>query len=277
MRQVRNVVVISDTHAGCKLGLCPPTGCPVDEGGLYLPSRLQRVTWQWWNDFWHWVPRATNGEPYYLVHNGDALDGVHHRSTTPITHNIKDQKKLATQILKPHVNHPHVVKYYHIRGTEAHSGISGCDEEEIAEDLGATRNKDGQFALYELWLRLGDHLIHFLHHIGTTSSSAHESSAVNAELQAEFAEAARWGEKPPSVIVRSHRHRSIEIRLPWEHGYATAVVTPAWQLKTPFTYRIAGMRLAPPQIGGIVIRLDDSGNPYTKTFCRHIERDAPAS
>lgn len=272
--RLRNIVVISDTHCGCRLGLCPPEGVKLDDGGTYLPSDAQRTVWSWWDEFWRdWVPAATNGEPFAVVHNGDAIDGVHHGSTTQLSHNLNDQKKVAMALLDP------VVKvcggrYYHIRGTEAHVEKSGRSEEELAEALCAIPNDAGQFARWELWLKLGGHLIHFLHHIGTTASSAHESSAVNAELSATMVEAARWGDKPPSVIVRSHRHRSIEVRLPVGNGYATGVVTPAWQLKTPFTYKIAGARLAPPQIGGILIRLGDSDEIYTKTFVRHVARPA---
>jgi hypothetical protein len=165
--------------------------------------------------------------------------------------------------------------YYSVRGTPAHVGQSSVEEEQVAEELGAVPNKDGQHSRYELWLKLGSHLVHFMHHVGTTSSSAHESSAVNAELAAEFVEAARWGEKPPTVIVRSHRHRAIEIRLPTHNGYATAAVTPCFQLRTPFAYKVAGARLSPPQIGGMLVRLDDMGNAYTNMFVKHIVRDDP--
>lgn len=274
MKTPRNVVVISDTHFGCRLGLCPPEGAEVDDGGCYKPSRMQKVVWAWWQEFWgDFVPKATKGEPFDLVHNGDVIEGVHHGATTQISHNIKDQRAMAIKVLEPHV--AKAQRFFSVRGTPAHVGQSSIYEEEVAEKLGAVRSVDRQHSRYELWLKLGDHLLHFLHHVGTTSSSAHESSAVNAELAAEFVEAARWGQKPPSVIIRSHRHRAIEIRLPTKRGYATAAVTPAWQLKTPFSFKIAGARLAPPQIGGLVIRLDDAGNPYTNCFVRHIERDAP--
>lgn len=274
--KIRNIVVISDTHAGCRLGLCPPEGISLDDGGVYTPSRAQRVVWNWWSEFWtDWVPKATRKEPFILVHNGDIIEGVHHGATTQISHNILDQKRLAIQFMKPVVAKAET--FYSVRGTAAHVGQSSVHEEEVAEALDAKPNGDGQFSRYELWLKLGGHLIHFLHHVGTTSSSAHESSAVNAELAAEFVEAARWGEKPPTVIVRSHRHRAIEIRLPTRTGYATAAVTPCFQLKTPFSYKIAGARLSPPQIGGMLIRLDGDGQCYTNVFCRHIERDTPES
>jgi len=217
--------------------------------------------WQWWNQFWdEWVPAATKGEPYDIVFNGDAIDGVHHNSTTQISHNIEDQITIAHTILQPRVD---AIKkwggrYYHIRGTQAHVGSSGVYEEQLAKRLGAVPSPDGQYARWELWKVVGhDGLVHFTHHVGTTSSSAHESSAVNAELIAMFTESARWGGRAPDICCRSHRHRCIEVRMPNERGFASSVVTPAWQLRTPFTYRIAGARISTPQIGGILIRHGD--------------------
>lgn len=269
---VSNLVVVSDTHCGCRLGLCPPGGAKMDDGGFYKPSRLQLVMWGWWQEFWgKFVPRATKGEPYAIVHNGDLTEGVHHRATSQISHNLEDQAEIAYQVMAPRIKK--AVAYYQIRGTPAHTGEQGVAEEALAKRLGAIRNRDGQAARYELWKRLGKHHVHFLHHVGTTASAAHESSAVNAELTASYVEAARWGEQPPSVIVRSHRHRAIEIRFQTSRGMATAAVTPAWQLKTPFAWKVAGARLAPPQIGGMVIRLDTEGVPYTQSFVKNIERD----
>src|SRR5260221_5270370 len=106
--------------------------------------------------------------------------------------------------------------YYHIRGTEAHVGQSGEYEERLARTLGAKPNTEGQYARWDLWKRVGDThgpLVHCLHHIGTTGSAAHESSAVNAELTASYVEAARWNREPPDYVIRSHRHRSIAVDL----------------------------------------------------------------
>jgi hypothetical protein len=218
-----------------------------------------------WEEFWNeWVPLVTRKEPYFIVHVGDALDGVHHNSTTQISQNLKDQADIAYAVLKPIVELCEG-RYYHIRGTAAHVGPSSIEEERLAEQLGAIPNEDGQHARYDLWKRVGkDCLVHLLHHIGTTSSSAHESSAVNAELTAEFVEAARWRLEPPDFIVRGHRHRSIAVDMDSAKGYAAAIVTPGWQGKTPFAWKVAGARLATPQFGGILIREGDEEYFYRR-------------
>lgn len=275
---VRNLVVISDTHCGCRVGLHPPAPSRLDGGGQYVPSSFQRGLWSWWEEFWQsWVPVVTKGEPYDVVHNGDAIDGVHHGSTTQISHNIGDQVLVAETALLPIADRCRKSggSYYHIRGTEAHVGQSGEYEERLARQLGAVPNDQGQHARFDLWKRVGKTaLVHLLHHIGTTSSAAHESSAVNAEFTAILTEAARWGREIPDYVVRSHRHRSIAVDINTHKGYAACIVTPAWQGKTPFTFKVPGARISEPQIGGILIRQGDEEAHYrrwVKSFDRSPE------
>jgi len=128
----------------------------------------------------------------------------------------------------------------------------------LARKLGAVPDAKGMHSRYEVFARVGSGLVHALHHIGTAGSNAYESSAVMRELAESFTESGRWGDAPPDIVVRSHRHRHLEIRIPTKLGYGIAFVTPGWQLKTPFTYRIAGGRLTTPQIGGSLIRQGDA-------------------
>jgi hypothetical protein len=261
--QLNNLVVVSDIHAGCRLALCPPGGVPLDDGGTYHTSPLQDKLWAMWRTFWdEFVPTATRGEPFGVVINGDCVDGVHHNSTTQISHNLMDQSAIASAILAP-IAKACDGRIWMVRGTEAHVGQSATMEEGLAKSLGAIPSAEGQHARWDLWKSIGHgKLVHFLHHIGTTGSQAYEATAVHKELVEEFVEAARWRRQAPDVIVRSHRHRYLEdtIATGSETGEtcrAIAVVTPAWQGKTPFVWKIPGGRLSTPQFGGIVIRWVD--------------------
>jgi hypothetical protein len=271
-------VVVSDIHAGCRLALHTPHPVRMDEGATREPSRVQMALWRWWSEFWDkWVPEATRGEPYTVVFNGDGIDGVHHNSVTQISHNHEDQKRIAYELLAPVVERCEG-RYYHIRGTEAHVGESAHNEEALAKELGAIPNGQGKHARCELWKLVGSGrpenrvLVHLLHHIGTTGSMAYESSAVHKEMTEAYAEAGRWGRRPPDVIVRSHRHRSFKTELPTDNTRGVSVVTPAWQCKTPFTWKIPGARQSQPQFGGLVIRAGRREEWYVRSFVKSLER-----
>ena len=280
INDVNNIIVVSDIHGGCKLAVCPPDGVDLDDGGRYMPSLFQLKLYAMWREFWDkWVPFATRGERYCVVSNGDAVEGVHHRSTTPISHNMGDQCKVTMKLLGPEVEKAKA-GFYAVRGTEAHVGISAQTEEGMMQALGAIPNAEGQFSRWDLWKYIGPgRLVHFLHHVGSTGSTHYESSAVMAELTAEFVEAARWAQQRPDIIVRSHRHRSIKVSIPvgtveGQTEEATAVVTPAWQGKTPFAWKIPGARVGPSQFGGIAIRYSDDGVLYTASKVWTVERSA---
>jgi len=270
-RAIHNLVVVSDLHVGCQLGLCPDAGAAMDEGGYYAPNGAQNKVWAWWTEFWNVVvPDFCRGEPFAVCLNGDALDGCHHKATHQWTHNLTDQAKAAEAILRPVVESCEG-RYYHIRGTEAHVGPSGEQEERLAKGLGAIPNDQGQFARYELWVRIGRGLAHITHHIGTAGSMHYESTAPMRELTEAYVEAGRWNNEPPDWVVRSHRHRNVEVRVQTHKGFATCCTTPAWQLQTPFTYKIAGARQSLPQIGGSVLRCGDE-DLYTRHWVRSLGR-----
>ena len=272
---IKNGIIISDTHSGCGLALMPKK-VRLDDGNIVYPSRIQKKLNYMWEYFWNeWVPEVTKEEPYVLIHNGDAIDGVHHNSKTQLTQNLTIQKDIALELLAPRVESKLCQAYYHIRGTEAHVGKSAEDEEDLARQLGAKRNEDGQYARYDLWLAFGkknNMLAHFSHHIGTTNSAAYESTAVYKEMVEAYNEAGRWGDRAPDVVVRSHRDRQFETRIATKHGYGISLVTPAWQVKTPFVWKQGLGRSSTPQIGGYLIRSGDEDTIFTRFWVHRIER-----
>jgi len=275
---VNNIVVISDTHCGCRLGLCPPK-VTLDENGVYEHSPLQEKVWGMWKYFHdEWIPEVTQDEDYILVHNGDAIDGEHHKSVTQISHNIDDQINIARECLEPVIAKPHCKGYYHVRGTEAHVGQSAQNEESLARQLGAIPaivNDRKTYARWDMWMDFGQNnrsLIHFTHHVGTSNSAAYESTAVYKELVEAYNEAGRFGDEPPDAVIRSHRHRQFEIKIATTKGHAYSIVTPGWQLKTPFVYRLGLGRSSTPQIGGYLLRVGQEDTLYTRFKVWKIER-----
>lgn len=271
MAGIPNLICFSDTHIACRGGLCHPDPFSIDGGGTYTPSEPQQMLYRAWHKFWHeWVPFVTKKEPFAVLANGDLFDGVHHGSKTQVSQNYADQEKMALTLLEPIVEACNG-QFYVTRGTEAHVGKSGEFEEMLAKKLGAIPDEHGHYSRFELFARVGDGLVHALHHIGTTGSSHYESTAVMKELTESFTESGRWGDSPPDIVVRSHRHRLLEVRIPTKLGYGIAFVTAGWQLKTPFTYKIPGGRLTTPQIGGSLIRFA-RGELFTRHKIWRMER-----
>lgn len=265
-KAVNSLVVVSDLHCGCQFGLCPPE-VTMDGGGKYKASKMQGVTWAWWQEFINdFIPAATRGEPFDLCVNGDALDGVHHGSTTQLTHNHNDQRIVAEQCLRPLVEK--ASRYFHIRGTEAHVGQSGENEETLARSLGAVPDDNGNHARWEMRYRLNDRLLHLTHHISTTSSPYSETTALLRELVNGYVESGRWQDDPIHYFIRSHRHTCAKVEIPSAHGWIGAVTTPGNQLKTPFVFKI-GARVSQPQMGGLVLRVAD-GELFVRAFVKRI-------
>jgi hypothetical protein len=232
---------------------------------------LQNVVYNWWGEFWNeYVPKFTEGQPYAVVVNGDALEGRHHNAVAQVSHNLADQAAIAATCLAPVVELCDG-RFYFVRGTEAHVGPSGEQEELLAKELGAIKDESGRHSRFELWVRVGSRLVHCLHHIGTTSSSHYATTAILKELNETYIESARWAMEPPAAVVRSHRHQHNEVRISTADGYGYSIVTAGWQLKTPFAHRVAGARVTTPEIGGSVL-IQGGSDFYTRHKTWKIER-----
>jgi len=257
---VRNLIVVSDLHCGDRFGLCPPR-VVLDSGLDVRHTQKQAIVWNCWNEFWDdWVPMVTKGEPYAIAVNGDAIEGVHHGSATPITNNVKDQRDIAYEVLAP--QRERVQHFYIILGTEVHGGKSLQDEADLAQRLDATPGDDGSRSTYERSIYIGDGLVHLLHHIGGTSA------APRGEWLRVLHDRVDCGEPIPDLLVRSHVHRYTE----WEKR---VVVTPPWQLKTPHGFKVAMGRNMGPQVGGIAIRWGSQDGLYHRVRKWGLKRRQP--
>ena len=252
--------VVSDTHCGSTVGLCPPNGVMMDDGGRYLPSAPQIALWECWLDYWERVGAAREKrQPLICVVNGDAVEGLHHRSSQFVSSNLAaTQHAIAMGAFAPMMAlRPSAVVF--IRGTEAHVGASAEHEERIAEDLGAERGRDGAFSHWHFQAESSGCVLDFAHH-GAVGRMPHTRTNPLGALAMRITNAAaKAGDKIPDIAVRSHMHQWGDTG---DNFRVRVIQMGAWQLSTAFVHKVAAGSL--PEIGGLIIRCDKGSAEVSK-------------
>jgi len=234
-----NLVVVSDLHINSTVGLICPS-IILDDGGEHRPSKGQRWLWRNWIDFWEGIPKGC-----WLVINGDLADkDIKLRAYQNITRNPSTIQKMVRDTMAPALDKAERV--FVIRGTGAHTGKSGHLEEEFAKDIGAVPYDKKIYSWWWLLLECEGVVFDIMHHASLGRKPWTTPNALNslaAELVIRYARG-----RLPDVAVRSHNHRFAETG----QNYPIRVVaTPAWQLSTEYSNRIAA---APADIGGVIFK-----------------------
>lgn len=243
--------VVSDLHCGSTLGLCPPQGVQLDDGGQYVPSAAQKALWACWLDYWKAVAteRRKRGDKLIVCINGDAVDGAHHGTTQIVTENLPvTQHEIAMATLAPMLKlRPDSIIL--IRGTEAHVGGSAAYEERLARELDCVPDpKSGASSHWHFQADSQGVMLDFAHH-GRLGQRPWTKMTGPGTLAAQIVlAAAKHGSRCPQVVVRSHYHQWADSG---DNFAARVVQIAGWQLSTSFVHRIAAGSL--PEVGGILI------------------------
>lgn len=266
-------VAAGDTHAGSRLGLCPPQGVEDAEGGRWLPGEAGQWLWNCWLFAWNEVSqlRKQHKARLWVGLTGDTVDGFHHVSgahelisTNPEEHSyIAHEVFAVVKKLRPE----HV---WAVRGTQVHVGPDGASEESIAKDLHAERWAHKHTA--QVWrIQAHDTLIDLRHHPGTRGTRPHTRQAGIDRLARliwdEHKQAAMRAEKLgrevtlqcPDLAVRGHFH-AFDASSEWGCP-VRAVICPSMQLASSYVRQ----RAAPESVSevGIVAFLIEPGNRIT--------------
>jgi len=249
-RAKRAIVVLSDLHGGSTVGLWPGEHA-IEGGGVYRANQAQQWLHRCWQDCVAQV-RAMRPKPI-IVLNGDAIQGINAKDGQIIGATVSTQVDAMYTLLQP--LRDACARLYIVRGTEWHDGKAADNLEMLAQRLDATPDPTtGQKSWWELYLNVGGPVIHFAHHIGTSSVPWYEATVPLRDTLMQLAELARfYGDQAPNVrlVVRSHRHRFIHVQAPPD---LQTFVTPAWQLKTAFAHKKASAML--PQVGWVLVEWD---------------------
>lgn len=258
------VAIVSDLHTNSTLGLCPPRGIPLDDGGTYLPSGGQLWLWDRWEEYWDRVAEVANRTargkdrkpslghvPLVVVLNGDLTDGDHHGTAQIATRNMTTQLEAVMNCLFT-MRNLQPDRIYVVRGTEAHVGKSGEYEEAIAQRIGAERDPStGTASRWHLRLNVEDVRFDIAHHGRMGTKRTTRANSISDQAVQEIVAAREDGRVPAHLLIRSHRHLYADS---YKNYSVRAIQTPAWQMATSYVHRIDAGALA--HVGGLIVECE---------------------
>lgn len=259
------LAVVSDIHAGGTTALCPDE-IVLDDGGKYVASKAQRWLFQCWREYWQKVEarRDALGAELYVVFNGDAVEGDHHKTTQIMSANPNAQAAAWTAAISiPLDLEPdHIVM---IRGTEAHVGQSASAEERIADGLRRDKRpiisepETGAASWWHWVAELQGVKVDVTHH-GRIGQREHtRSSQIVLYAHDVHLSYTKNGERPPDLALRGHNHKVADS---FDAVKPRVVATGAWQLGTGHVHKVQPDSLA--DIQGALVTIQDGAYDVEK-------------
>jgi hypothetical protein len=241
----RLLVVVSDLHCGSSVGLMPPDSEIIGGNTLgFGNNHHQRWLWECWQDALAEVEGTALGDPFCLLVNGDATEGIHHRSPEVVASLIEHHCQMAATALQPLAKL--ASKTYITRGTECHT-------HDVESYLARLLNAEDGKARDKWLLEIGGCLVDAAHHIGATSRTYLEASLLSIVLGNARLNAVRAGHPPAQVFLRAHRHCGGV----YSDGSGMMCVTGGWQFLTRHGHKVVGDAIPRPS----VLILDWRGKP----------------
>lgn len=258
MAKPKLIIALGDTHCNSRLGLCPPEGVRLPEGGRYLPSDEQ--LWLWnavYVPMWAEAERlkAECKADGIVVLNGDLAD--YHVKGALIHNSSPEVVGYITQEVFAPVKRFRPSKVYVLRGTASHVGEEGDPEEAVGRMLKAEKDPTTDtWTSQERYISAHGVLFHFTHH-GRVGGKDHTQQSHAANMAADIEN--RWrraGREVPDVAVRSHRHEPVDSGQSFMRK-TRYVVLPPLQIKTGFAFKVAADN--PPSFGAVFFLVHDTG------------------
>jgi len=208
------VVLVSDTHAGHKLGLLHEESPLIDEHGDEWHPQLTTVTQRFIHKLYHeyieQVAALADGCPVILIHNGDITHGVRYAEHLALV-GISDQVLAAAWNLRPWFVHERInLSYCRITtGTAVHS-IDSATEILVGHKLSDMFPKVETKVVHHSQIELVDQqgeIIDSAHHGPYPGSRAWlKGNSVRRYLQSAMIDEMINLQQVPRVYVRSHYH-----------------------------------------------------------------------
>lgn len=202
-----------------------------------------------------------------VVHDGDAIEGVHHGSQQIITYSKDEQADLHVDLMDTFLQTVNFSRkqgdrLYYVSGTETHVEDK---EDRIANNLPAEKDKDGRRVWDFLELIVNGRRVWFLHHGKGRGAGANEGNSFRNWLRDIYWDCKKTGTPPPDLVISGHTHTPIYNTYVIRNGdgYHTihGVIAPSWQSKTRFAYKVAPVERN--EIGIVFVEIKADGEIVT--------------
>lgn len=226
------VAIVSDGHPNSTVGLCPPA-INLDDHGTYRASKAQGWLWRKWIDYWKGIDRlkVEHNATCVVVFNGDMGELDKKGGTQVITRNRADILNIMRAVVQPGLDVADV--YFFTRGTAVHVGPSGDLEEELANDLDAEQDPDGNCSWANLYAEFSGVTFDIQHHPDHMGYLPHTMKlAAGRQSSTLLHQYSERHEMPPSVAVRSHIHYFADSGI---ESWPRVFYTWGWQLRPQYT------------------------------------------
>lgn len=254
MQETKRVLILSDTHVGSEVGLCPSrivlnNGTPREY--VYKANEVQEIID---SNFKRIIKEV--GAPDILVLNGDTIDGYNDKAhgLGEITTDLNEQVKMAKTCLSS----IKAKKVYVTKGSNYHTGSNFNCDQAVADAL------HGEYRT-TLKLNVANVILHFAHKLGNSKRTSTKATAIMGQLQESLVKSPY---QDIDILVRSHVHYYLSIN----YGYKCAVVTPALKSVDNFVRETDEIVLGGTSLGAVYVDCT-KGNYYIEPMLFDIPKN----
>lgn len=255
------IAIFSDMHSGSSTALFPNKfwQSSINERN-HTPTARQKILYKHFRDCLTIGRNERKNKRLIVVHNGDALDGVHHGTTELVTY-IKDEQidihiDLMDEAMKGlNFDKRKGDKLYYIQGTEVHVNDK---EHRIGKDLGSEKTNDGRRVFQHLELSVNGRKIWFAHHGPKRGEGASEGDPLRNWLKKQYWKRVQEKDPIPDMIITGHTHLPCYQTYIMRDVILHGLICPSWQEKTKFGYAVAATDKN--EIGAIFITITKDGH-----------------
>lgn len=254
------ITALSDTHAGGTTALFPNRmlSWGKERPRNHTPNSKQLKIY----DVFVRAAKYANehrGGKMVIVHNGDAIEGIHHQNIEIVSPVWEDHVDIHLELMRDFFKISGFAKnkgdkLYYTIGTESHTNNK---EEEIADEL----NADGIFQHLEL--EINGRLVWFLHHGPAKGKGANEGNTLRNFLRDIYFSCKKHGERVPDMVFTGHTHTPCYNTFVYDFQTIHGVICPSMQSKTRYAYGAAPVERNEIGVAFVTITADgDIRTPY---------------